>query len=301
MHNMNDYRITTIALLISAAVTVISVILSITVDFFADELSLHDKFTFASLVAIIAILVSLIVFVYEINTKIHSAIINSDMLAKAEDYAVHSKDPGFKKEYTKIKWKLTELAAGHYEIKGQQNVYKDDIESIKVLDPNETLLSVCPVGKLEGSGSEIDELDIVRKSLANVDFLESMEAHYDAARKGLKVKRIYLFKSKLSLDNLDECKDHLNKVRDNGIAVSIIFLDNHPRDDDYVRAVHPRDFILFGNNKVSVALGNMGSRESIAGAEIWSSRDKIESHRASFKELEKKSISYEKYHPSQKL
>gem|GEM_PF-4709772 len=228
---------------------------------------------------LLVVLLSLGVLVYEINSSVLRAIQDRDILVAAEDSAARSGDPGFANRLNNVRNQLTELAKGHYELDDLYAVYRDDIESIKNLTKGQQLCSMCPVG-----GSPDD----VALQFSNKSFHASMAEHCNAAdNKGVTVTRIYIFERQSILTSTQECTAHLKSISNTHVDVRLIFLDD-PRFQ-HARSL-PRDFIIFGNNKVSV--GRIGKNSRVDGADVWADKDKIDQYRNKFVELLTQSDKY---------
>ena len=208
--------------------------------------------------------INIVVMVYKMNSKIIEAVRDSSILVDAGHYAANSKDPGCSEKYNEIRTELTELVKGNYTIKGRLNVYKDDIESIKKLRKNETLYSVSPVGQQE---------DLIQEDFDDNVFKESMKQLYRAVKKEVIVECIYIFESRSIFENTSICKEHLDKVKKNGVNVKVVYIDEIKKDENIKQA--PRDFIIFNQKRVSVGMGTIGSRSSVHSTEIWSSAKEL--------------------------
>ena len=109
-------------------------------------------------------------------------------------------DPYFTERYYDLKKEIEELSNGQYHVNGSPNVYEDDIRSIRILKPGDLLRSTCPMAT--GSKEE------VIKQIVNLHYLSSVKEHVAAAKRGVDVTRIYLFKNQ-EYFNIDEVKNIL--------------------------------------------------------------------------------------------
>lgn len=81
---------------------------------------------------------------------------------------------------------MNELAGGVYYIRSEPAVYHDDIRSIKLISVGQSLLSTCPVSDVS--------IDAAVKQFSGPNYLASIDAHREAAKRGVLVTRTYFFK-----------------------------------------------------------------------------------------------------------
>jgi hypothetical protein len=158
------------------------------------------------------------------------------------------------------------------------SVYRDDIESIRVLKKGDTLYSMCPVG-----GSK----EIVSEQFSNKSFLAAMNEHYRAIKSGIEVQRIYIFEQKKFFSEINDVTVHLKEAKNEGVNVRVIFLDD-PRFKDARKL--PRDYIIFGGNKVSI--GRIGPNSNVDGADIYADRSTIDDYKQKYINLYRISEEY---------
>jgi len=166
---------------------------------------------------------------------------------------------------------LVDIANGYYSIQDLAAVYADDILSIDDLRGEDVLRSMCPVG-----GSP----NVAVQQFLNKSFQASMEAHYRAASRGVKVHRIYIFETRELLRNSDACRAHITEANGKGIKVRIIVLDEKPFEDALRM---PHDFIIFAEKKVSV--GRVGPNSRVDGADVYADKENIERYRLEYEKL----------------
>jgi hypothetical protein len=231
---------------------------------------------------ILVVALSLGMLLYELNTRVLLAIRDRDILVAAADFAATSGDPCFRNRLQDIRHQLAELSIGRYALSDLHAVYSDDIESIKILTAGQKLCSMCPVG-----GGPAD----VALQFSNKSFTASMDEHYNAAEhRQVIVERIYVFERQRLLVDVAECRSHLDEAAGRKVNVRLIFLDD-PRFGHALTL--PRDFIIFGENKVSVGL--IGENSRVDGAAVSAERDTILSYRRKFEQLLMQSEAYSEY------
>lgn len=273
MANVGQYGKSLLVLILG---TLFSLIISVVL---ATQVTKEMQVVLALLSEIIVILMSLGIFVYEINSKVLVLINESDIFSKAGMYALKTGDPIFSERFNSIKLELKELSDGHYILDDLPSVYRDDIESIKALKKGDSLLSMCPVG---GSKKTILE------QFSNKSFVAAMKEHFIAKDKKIDVQRIYIFEQKQTLKDIPEIAEHLKEAKLKKVEVRLIFLDD-PRFKDARKL--PRDYIVFGGNKVSV--GRVGPNSNVDGADIYADRSTIERYKQKYSDLFRISEAYD--------
>lgn len=259
--------------------TLLSIVLGLLL---ANHFSSPYQYVIGLLSEILVAALSLAMLLYELNTRVLRAIQDRDILVAAADFAATPVDPCFRNRLHDIRHQLAELSIGRYALSDLHAVYSDDIESIKILTAGQKLCSMCPVG-----GEPAD----VALQFANKSFTASMDEHYDAAEhRQVIVERIYVFERQSILGDVAECRTHLDEATRRRVNVRLIFLDD-PRFGHALTL--PRDFIIFGDNKVSVGL--IGENSRVDGAAVSAERDTIQAYRRKFEQLLMQSEAYSEY------
>lgn len=162
---------------------------------------------------------------------------------------------------------LRELSEGRYSLSCLEDVYEDDKQSIRAMQPHHVLRSTCPVrGTLED----------VRNQFQNRSFLGSIEAHKHAVERGVYVVRVFSFENR-ELSRLPLITEHMNALEQAGVECYSIF----PNEPEFHKAQQVRtDFVIFGETKVS--LGILSARGEVVGAEVNYNRDNLEEYTRQF-------------------
>lgn len=190
------------------------------------------------LVALVGIAISIV-----IENRVHLGKLrhefSNELSQRARIDQIHKhgrREPQFVKRLDELHEELSEMATGKCRLLNLSAVYDDDIESINRLSPGEKLLSTCPV-------SSISNEDRIRQ-INDQRYIVSIEAHKKAAKRGVKVHHIYLFRSKQDFGPR-ELVDHLKEIQKTNFIIKVAF-----RDELKVPAEF--DFLVFGKYKVSV-------------------------------------------------
>jgi hypothetical protein len=248
----------------------------------ANHFSSPYQYILGLLSELLVVVLSLGLLIYELNVRVLQAIQDRDILVAAADFAATTPDHCFQNRLRDIRHQLTELSMGRYALSDLRAVYSDDIESIKILTAGQKLCSMCPVG---------GEPQDVALQFSNKSFTASMDEHYDAAeRRHVLVERIYVFEKQRLLTDVPECRAHLDEASSRKVNVRLIFLDD-PRFGHALTL--PRDFIIFGDNKVSVGL--IGENSRVDGAAVSAEQETILYYRGKFDQLLMQSEAYSKY------
>jgi hypothetical protein len=244
--------------------TVSSIVLGV---YLSNEFEAPYQYIIAILSEILVLIISVYCKLYEDTNKLMASLSDKDILLNAKRYIYGIKDKNFYLKFKHLENELIELANGKYSLNDLASVYADDITSIKSLERNDKLYSMCPVGER------------IEAQFSNKSFLASITEHINSSRRGVISQRIYIFK-KESLFNTDICKNHLNLLVNNNIKVSVIFLDNESFKDALKL---PRDFIIFNNNKVSIGIIN--GNNFVDGAIILSDKHSLEEYHIKYNQL----------------
>lgn len=258
--------------------TVISVILGVILS---NQFSSPSQYVIALLSEIIVIIFSVTWHFRGRLDDLSLKIADYSLLIKANDKVTTVDDPAFRQKFVEIRQSLVDISVGYYSIQSLAGVYDDDIASIDDLKKGEILRSMCPVGA--------DSIKL-RDQLSNKSFLASMDAHHRAVDRGVQVHRIYIFESRDSFGNSDDCRRHLMEAVKRGVNPRIILLDEKAFEDA-VRL--PHDFIIFGNKKVSV--GRVGPNSRVDGADVYADPETIERFNVEYEKLRRLSEDAEKF------
>jgi hypothetical protein len=113
-------------------------------------------------------------------------------LANAKQIHKNSlKDIFFDQKYEMLKKEISDLASGKYDIPTLDKVYEDDIRTIERLRCGERLLSTCPISPVSK--------EKVLEQISEDRYKAAMEAHRSAAKRGVRVTRLYVFRDSESL------------------------------------------------------------------------------------------------------
>jgi hypothetical protein len=180
-------------------------------------------------------------------------------------------DPLFTEKYKRLLWDLRELSEGRYDLLTLEQVYEDDTRSIEMMQPNEILRSICPLAR---------DPDAARQQISNKSYLASIKAHVDAAKRGVRVIRIYAFLDN-ALYEIQEIRSHLDGLVDAGVEVHVVFHGDpkfrHTQSIDM-------DFLLFGDRKVSI--GKIDPRtEIVSGTRVDTNRTAVEKYTRDYNTL----------------
>jgi hypothetical protein len=176
---------------------------------------------------------------------------NESRLAKLIEINARQ-DPNFAIRYSKLKNEMGKLAGGTYEIGSLDELYDDDVQSIGALNPDEQLLSLCPVSPSDPQG--------VIEKLSGPRYRASFTAHQRAFAKGVKVTRIYRFRNQ-ALFERPELKPYVSELAKSEMDLRVVFEDKIPSQVDNF------DFLIFGNKKLSIGLVGVGGE--IVGGEVY--------------------------------
>ena len=192
------------------------------------------------------------------------------LLAKSADYISSTQDEIYRERYRNVILELEDLSNGRYQLNSLSEVYDDDIRSMKQLRQRESLDSMCPV-----QGNSNDAL----RHFNNKFFMASMEAHYQAAKDGVSVRRIYIFEISETAKQ-DFVIDHFEKCAQRNCKIHYILLDDERFQD---AKDLPRDFIIFGERKVSV--GRVGQDSRVSGGDVYADQYSVERYRREYERL----------------
>lgn len=124
-------------------------------------------------------------------------------------------DEIFIAKYRDLKEEIRQLASGRYYLHSLSDVYRDDIESMKILNRGEHLLSMFPI-------STISKEEVL-KQISDPYYIESVRQHIACAERGVQVTKVYQVKDKSFF--LPELKAHFSELIRRGVNVRIIFRD----------------------------------------------------------------------------
>lgn len=162
-------------------------------------------------------------------------------------------DPLFTEKYNQLRWHLRELSEGRYLMHNLNEVYEDDTRSIELMKKDEVLRSICPLAR---------DTDPVDQQLSNKSYLASIDAHINAAKKGVRVFRIYALPDFELLEN-EKLRAHLSQLVDADVKVYyIIYGDPRFRQAETIDL----DFLIFGDRKVSI--GKIDPRSEVVSGAI---------------------------------
>jgi len=116
-------------------------------------------------------------------------------------------------------------------------IYQDDSRSIHDLRRGEWLRSTCPMPR--------KSKESVVEHISDEHYIESIDSHVVAAKRGVNVVRIYFFQTREFFEQ-KIVKEHLLKLKENNIDILIKIFDEIVQLDNEI------DFLIFGKTKVSV-------------------------------------------------
>ncbi len=157
---------------------------------------------------------------------------------------------------------------GRYQVRSIASLYLDDIRSIQALNHGERLLSTCPVSTASASH--------VAAQFGDAHYLASLNAHVAAAKRGVFVTRIYLFKSRDYLD-YPAVAAHLTHLSTTKLDARLIFRDE-------TRIEGPFDFLVFGKRKVSVGVVDPDTG-TVNSAIVYADQDTIRFYEREYEKL----------------
>ncbi|MGM0576544.1 MAG: hypothetical protein ACQEXJ_12515 [Myxococcota bacterium] len=174
------------------------------------------------------------------------------------------------RRFNLLRHELRELAEGRYTLESLEAVYEDDKDTIRSLRRHDVLRSTCPV---TGTHTEIEE------QFRNKSLLGSIEAHKNAANRGVVVARLFRFDHREHYD-LPIIREHMDDLEASGVECFYLF----PNESEYAQ-VHtiPTDFVVFGTSKVSV--GVLNTRGVVAGANVNYAPQAVEHYIRQFRTL----------------
>lgn len=264
----------------SLAIAIFGTLISIIAGVYS-AYQLQDNYKaiiFTLLIEIVLLIVALGFLIVELRGQFQNWLDSMITLIKASNYIGLTRDEVFAGRFANISKELRELSEGRYSLANIREVYDDDIRSIGQLKSGDSLASMCPVqGTPEDASAQ----------LKNKNFVASMNAHLKAAADGVTINRIYIFENSSTYNDASVQK-HLKEaavVQNNngvksGIKISIILLD----DDSFSDAKElPRDFIIFGNKKVSV--GRISAESRVAGGDVFADRETIDEYKIMYEGL----------------
>lgn len=227
---------------------------------------------------LIVLIMSVASMILELRGQIFGWLNDMVLLIRSANYISSTEDEIFSEKYRDVITQLEELSVGRYRISSINNVYDDDIRSIRQLHRGESLYSMCPVpGGVKNAKSQLN----------NPNLQASMQAHYDAKEKGVTVHRIYVFEKSNTYSD-SSIQEHLKEVKRKGVAVYIILLDD-PLQIDAQEL--PSDFILFGNRKVSV--GRIGQGSRVSGGDVFADKQSVETYGREYERLLRIALEFE--------
>lgn len=176
--------------------------------------------------------------------------------------------------HNELKKELEDLAAGSYQLRTIDAVFDDDVRSINELTANEVLRSTCPIS--------VVSVEKARGQIADGRYQNSVEAHIAAARRGVEVTRVYLFrdeemfKDKVLLRHLKELSEK--------ISVRVLLHDRTPQRENF-------DYLVFGNRRVSVGVID-GGNGTVQSAVVYSDRDIVDEYIERYGRLTSQSVPF---------
>jgi hypothetical protein len=192
----------------------------------------------------------------------------SDVGSGAKIRANGIKDDFFNKKYDKLKSEINDLAFGKYEIPTLDEVYEDDIRTIRLLRRGEWLLSTCPIT----STSKETALAQISEDRYKV----TMEEHKSAAERGVKVTRIYAFRDRSIFDQ-SELQSHLSELSKSKMEIRILFRNKIPPHAKF-------DFLVFGKKKVSIGIIDPDTGK-VRAAIVYVDRKNVEDYTGEYEKL----------------
>jgi hypothetical protein len=165
--------------------------------------------------------------------------------------------------------KLTELRGGTYRLETLAEVYREDAVSINELESGEDLYSTCPVPP--------GQLGDISKQFEDAQYKYSMDAHINAAKRGVAVTRIYMFQD-AEIATEDFVRRHLREWDQHpGLEIRVSLRD---------RVALPRecDFLVFGRRKVCVGESRPGAG-LVDGATVYTDPAIVDAYRKKYQEL----------------
>jgi hypothetical protein len=178
------------------------------------------------------------------------------------------RDQRLSERYDELLREVSELAQGTYRVHTLSKVYLDDIRSIRMLDRDEVLLSTCPIS--------VESIDAVLTQISDPHYKASMAAHADAASRGVKVTRLYLFKARTLATNA-RVLGHLQELDTKGIDVRVLLRDEVTFDGEF-------DYVIFGNRKVSVGAIDPDTG-LVTGVHVHTENRLVESYKERYREM----------------
>lgn len=186
------------------------------------------------------------------------------------------KDKFYLQRYDELKQEMDELANGTYRIRTLNDLYLDDIRSINELRKGEHLLSTCPVSTVSKTAAA--------DQLSDPHYKASMEAHRSASMRGVRVTRIYLFRSE-DFAIYEPIMSHLVELVQSKMEILILLRDEAKREG-------PFDFLVFGDRKVSVGEVNPDTGV-VSSARVHSDPEIVKSYKREYRNMKLVSIRLE--------
>lgn len=203
---------------------------------------------------------------HEIENLVKSA--NQEALIAAEIARLSEIDGIFGIKYAELKSEMADLARGIYQVRTLTSLYQDDIRSIGMLRSGDILLSTCPVNP-----ASVEE---GVRQITSPAYRESMNAHLAAAKRGVKVTRIYLLRDMRTFRHTP-MTHHLSELEQAGLDIRVILRDQVILDSQF-------DFLVFGNSKVSVGVAEPGAG-TVSGAIVYTDRALVQKYIAEYDKL----------------
>ena len=158
---------------------------------------------------------------------------------------------------------------GEYEISGLEEVYRDDIKHIEQLKEGDLLYSICPI--------YVNPVEQIKTKL----FQRSIMAHENARKRGVNVKRVYIFGSQAQHEQIQH-----ELIRQANIFEVYIVNKNDPEFANLFPGGIP-DFLLFNTHKASIGRVSEGS---VGSTRVTSDKSKIDQHFSKFDKLIQQSV-----------
>ena len=189
----------------------------------------------------------------EIETSLYARLREQAQVFSLLTRVAESSDPHLRRRFDALRHELRELADGRFVLRTLDDVYEDDKLTIRALHRHDILRSTCPV-----RGTKDD----ARDQFTNKAFLGSVEAHMEAAQRGVVVARIFSFETR-ELSQLSLIQDHLKQLHKSGVECYCVY----PNEREFSQARQVRtDFVVAGESRVSV--GVLNAKGEVSGAEV---------------------------------
>ncbi|WP_459643934.1 hypothetical protein [Kineococcus sp. NUM-3379] len=193
---------------------------------------------------IMAFIGLILTVVCENRVRLHE--MEATIMSSSRELAVHRDirrrtegSPELRAAYESTREDLDLLSQGSYRIRTLVETYSDDTRRIERMRGGEVLRSTAPVD----TRSPAEAL----RQFSKPQYQASMRAHEAAARRGVKVHRIYLLRSRSMMTDADVAH-HLRDIgrRHRNLEIRVLFRDEASLDPDSL------DFLVFGDRAVSV-------------------------------------------------